>query len=94
MAFEISAPSLGFAAQVPGLSVVRFILSEDERNPQVEREARLPPCTLLSSFPTAPHRRSQRAYGTQLPHMSKAQTTGHVFTAASSAAAVVAPPTR
>jgi hypothetical protein len=26
------------AAQVPGLSVVRFILSDDERNPQVERE--------------------------------------------------------
>ena len=29
---------LKVAAQVPGLSVVRFILSDDERNPQVERE--------------------------------------------------------
>ena len=38
------------AAQVPGLSVIRFILSGDERNQQVEREVRLiaqrePPCT-------------------------------------------------
>ena len=63
MAIRISGLEQSPAAQVPGLSIVRFILSEDERNPQVEREARLPALLIMSSFTTASHPRSQRVHG-------------------------------